>query len=157
MCKLHAFENTEGLHIERKIGAVTTLIYGDGDYRSNLAEHLEVFLPALYLNQVRFFYDDHHRICSFYLWATLTEAVERRVVSRKSFWLHESEWNEGDRMWIVAFAARLVDVRHAVASVKADSLRRSPIVKSMRPRVQRPSPVRVWQQDSVARKSAPGS
>lgn len=144
MCDLYPFEHTEGLHIERKIGAVTTLVYGPGDYRADLARQLETWLPALHLNQVRFFYDEHHRICSFYLWAHVTVDVERRFIARRSLWLHESEWNEGDRMWVVAFAARQVDPRLAITRVRTDALRQSPVVKAMRPRPGRTSPVRQW-------------
>lgn len=58
------------------------------------------------LDQVQVFFDAAtHAPVGYVTWAFLSAEVERRWLSEPSTLLHYSEWNEGDRLWIMDFVA----------------------------------------------------
>ncbi len=44
-------------------------------------------------------------------WAWLTEDTERRLLHNPNVLLHISEWNEGERLWILDFLVHAGEVR----------------------------------------------
>jgi cytolysin-activating lysine-acyltransferase len=58
------------------------------------------------LDQVQVFFDAAtHAPVGYVTWALLSDDVERRWLNDPSTLLHCSEWNEGDRLWIMDFVA----------------------------------------------------
>lgn len=62
--------------------------------------------PALRLGQVKVIYNQtRHQPVGYLTWAFLAPDVERRLLADPAAELHVSEWNEGDRVWIMDFVA----------------------------------------------------
>lgn len=57
--------------------------------------------PAILLDQILLFDDEAGNLSGYITWALLAEDVENRIVSDPNVLLHISEWNEGDRLWIM--------------------------------------------------------
>jgi cytolysin-activating lysine-acyltransferase len=64
-----------------------------------------VVRPLLQHGQYKLFFDSRGDPVGFVLWALLAPTVEEQVMQAGVWDLHLSEWNEGDRIWIVDFAA----------------------------------------------------
>ncbi|MBJ7308926.1 toxin-activating lysine-acyltransferase [Rugamonas sp. CCM 8940] len=91
--------------------------------------------PAIRHRQIIFAFDAFGAPAGFVIWATLAEDVERRLLDDPSSTLHESEWNEGDRLWILSFVSPFGDAAKMASHIRrtffhhhaaAYSLRRSP-------------------------------
>jgi hemolysin-activating ACP:hemolysin acyltransferase len=93
-----------------------------GDFRDSLAPTLEVLRPAIWHEQVLYFSDEYQMVCGVALWATLTEKVEKRLLRGDKLDLHESEWNEGDRYWVVAIATARGRGREVLQSLRREML-----------------------------------
>jgi cytolysin-activating lysine-acyltransferase len=61
--------------------------------------------PAILLRQIKFFFDYKGRPIGYMTWAFLAADVEEKWISDPKTLLHFSEWNEGDRLWIMDFVA----------------------------------------------------
>ncbi len=61
--------------------------------------------PAILLKQIKFFFDYKGRPIGYLTWAFLAPDVEEKWISDPKVLLHFSEWNEGDRLWIMDFVA----------------------------------------------------
>src|ERR1700749_1313924 len=75
--------------------------------------------PPILLNQCHLFYDLSGGLVGYATWAYLTENVERRWLHGPHVMLHISEWNEGDRLWILDFVVLNGDVRRFVNELKS--------------------------------------
>lgn len=62
-----------------------------------------IISPAFHQRRIKIFYDKDGEAIAYLIWATLVSEVEDRVLATGRFDLHISEWNEGDRFWIVDF------------------------------------------------------
>ncbi len=67
--------------------------------------------PAVRHEQIYFFRDAAGQVCGYMTWAWLAEDTERRVLYDPNVLLHISEWNEGERLWILDFLVHTGDVR----------------------------------------------
>ena len=67
---------------------------------------LENGAAALRHRQIKFYFDEQGRPAGYVIWVQAAADVEQRFISLKRWVLHHSEWNEGDQVWIVEFAAR---------------------------------------------------
>lgn len=67
--------------------------------------------PAILHKEIHFFRDDSGQICGYMTWAWLAEDAERRLLNDARVLLHISEWNEGDRLWILDFVVHSGEVR----------------------------------------------
>lgn len=74
--------------------------------------------PAVLLDQYRLLNDASGNIVGYMTWAFLAEDTERRLIGDPSVLLHLSEWNEGDRLWILDFVVLNQDVRRFVRMAK---------------------------------------
>ena len=74
--------------------------------------------PAVRHEQIHFFRDDAGQICGYLTWAWLSEDAERRLVHDSNVLLHISEWNEGERLWILDFLVHSGDVRAWIAEAR---------------------------------------
>lgn len=70
--------------------------------------------PAIQHHQIYFFYDGLGQVCGYLTWAWLTEDVEAQFVNDPNVLLHLSEWNEGDRFWILDFLLQTGDIGHRI-------------------------------------------
>jgi len=57
--------------------------------------------PAILLNQIKFFFDVSGNLAGYMTWAFLAEDTEHRLIHDSDVLLHISEWNEGNRLWIL--------------------------------------------------------
>ena len=60
-------------------------------------------LPAARLRQLHIFTGPEGQVLGYITWALLSAEVEARWMNQTSGSWHLSEWNEGDRLWIVDF------------------------------------------------------
>ena len=67
--------------------------------------------PAIRHEQIHFFRDEFGQVCGYMTWAWLADDTERRLIHDPDVLLHLSEWNEGDRLWILDFLVHTGDVR----------------------------------------------
>lgn len=70
--------------------------------------------PAILLNQIHFFYDLGGNLNGYLTWALLAQDTERRLIHDPEVLFHLSEWNEGDRLWIMDLVLIDGDIRDAV-------------------------------------------
>jgi cytolysin-activating lysine-acyltransferase len=88
--------------------------------------------PAIRHEQIHFFRDESGKVCGYMTWAWLAEDAERRLLHDPNVLLHISEWNEGDRLWILDFLVHTGEVRMWIREARdlfggvtqANSLRR---------------------------------
>ncbi|MDC8014885.1 toxin-activating lysine-acyltransferase [Tahibacter soli] len=88
--------------------------------------------PAIQLGQIRFFFDRAGGLRGYVTWAFLSAEGEHRLLNDPEVILHLSEWNEGNRLWLLDFVVlgekprrRIRETMHLFACVdKAKSLRR---------------------------------
>ncbi|QWT22125.1 toxin-activating lysine-acyltransferase [Bacillus sp. NP157] len=66
--------------------------------------------PAAYLGQVHFFTDLNGQMIGYMTWAWLTAEAEQRLIEDPEVLLHLSEWNEGERLWVLDFVVLNGDV-----------------------------------------------
>ena len=59
--------------------------------------------PAVLLKQIHFFSDAGGNLVGYMTWAFLAEDTERRLTHDPEVLFHLSEWNEGERLWIMDF------------------------------------------------------
>lgn len=59
--------------------------------------------PAIRHQQIHFFLDALGNVCGYVTWAWLAEDAEYRFIHDPEVLLHISEWNEGDRLWLIDF------------------------------------------------------
>jgi cytolysin-activating lysine-acyltransferase len=57
--------------------------------------------PALLLGQFGLIQDRNRRSIGYLTWAYLSAATEERLVNDPEVLLHLSEWNEGERLWVL--------------------------------------------------------
>lgn len=65
----------------------------------------DLYFSAFRHGFYRVFYNAMGMPVGYIIWAKITQQTESRILSSLNFRLHISEWNEGDRLWIVDFIA----------------------------------------------------
>lgn len=84
------------------IGAVVSLMARSPRYCGfPVASITEWIRPAVLLDQILFFRNPSGPIVGYMTWAFLAEDTEHRLIHDPSVLLHLSEWNEGQRLWIM--------------------------------------------------------
>jgi cytolysin-activating lysine-acyltransferase len=74
--------------------------------------------PAIKHRRIRFFFDARGEPAAFVMWAHVSLETEHRFLATGNWNLHASEWNEGDRLWIIDFAAPTGCVRQVLANLR---------------------------------------
>ena len=109
-----------------------------------MAAEINNIRAAIHHEQFYYFHDAHRRVCGYVAWALLTPEVEQRVLMQQSLLLHESEWNEGDRFWIVSLATRSASTGEIIGALRKKVLRQYREVRFIRPKAnEQPAPIRV--------------
>lgn len=67
--------------------------------------------PAILLDQIHYFYDRSRNLIGYMTWALLAEDAEFRLLNDIDVVFHLSEWNEGDRLWIMDLVVLDCDIR----------------------------------------------
>jgi hemolysin-activating ACP:hemolysin acyltransferase len=70
------------------------------------------------LGQVRVFHNDFGQCMGYVTWARVAEEVHHRLVSDPMAKLHEFEWNEGDRLWIMDLLVPKGSIRPVLATFR---------------------------------------
>ncbi|PRW84531.1 toxin-activating lysine-acyltransferase [Pseudomonas simiae] len=74
--------------------------------------------PAIHHNQIMFFFDIFDKPIGYIIWANLAPDVEKRFLNNPDFLLHESEWDEGNKTWILDCCFPFGGVRHAICKLR---------------------------------------
>ncbi|RQP23681.1 toxin-activating lysine-acyltransferase [Piscinibacter terrae] len=64
-----------------------------------------VLIPAISHRQVKVYFNEDGDPVGYVVWAHLADDVERRAMQTGQFSLHESEWNEGNTLWVLDLLA----------------------------------------------------
>lgn len=93
--------------IMEKRGTVAHLMSLSREYRNFPFACLSAWIdPAILTNQLAVFYRGNDGCPVGYItWALLAQDVEQRWINDPHVILHESEWNEGENLWIMDFLA----------------------------------------------------
>jgi cytolysin-activating lysine-acyltransferase len=75
--------------------------------------------PAVLLNQIHFFFDIGGNLIGYMTWALLAEDTELKLIHDPDVLFHLSEWNEGERLWIMDFVLLDGKLRHVLKEVFA--------------------------------------
>ena len=86
----------------RQLGLAVMLMLQDKTYSEMQVLCLKVWTEqAILHNQIRFFFNDLGAPVGYGTWAYLSDEVEKKLMEQGDCLLHPSEWNEGDRLWIL--------------------------------------------------------
>lgn len=90
-----------------EVGYVMSLIAQSPRKDGNQISYLNSILsPALQTRQICFLFNEDGTPVAYLIWAHLAPDVEERVLKSFRFdFLHVSEWNEGDSLWLVDLVA----------------------------------------------------
>lgn len=131
--KLAENQATSSVEFCRQVGIATSLMLQTQEYPHFALACVKVWLyPPILMRQVRFFYDYRGQPIGYATWAFLAEDVVDRLKHDPRFMLHDSEWNEGDSVWVMDFVAMPGYVRALVAELAETEFFRCNVVHSAR-------------------------
>jgi cytolysin-activating lysine-acyltransferase len=94
-------------HMMQKRGVIAYLMARSKQYRTYSIGNLTAWIdPPIFTEQLAVFYrwNDSEPV-GYVTWALLAPDVEHRWLHDPQVLLHESEWNEGESLWIMDFLA----------------------------------------------------
>jgi len=92
--------------VAESLGLALQVIFRRGCYLDYPLASIRAWLfPAAQLRQLKVFVGEDRRLLGYITWAFFTEETEARWRQGAIETLHLSEWNEGDRLWILDFVA----------------------------------------------------
>jgi hemolysin-activating ACP:hemolysin acyltransferase len=148
-------EDSEAARYERQLGRVASAMAKSARYCQFPIACLTLWIaPAILHEQIHFFIDDCGGVAGYMTWAFLEEDTERRFLNDPRVLLHISEWNEGDRLWILDFLVVYGDIRGYIREAAAifDGFREAKSVRrSEEGHVRK---VTTWKLRSIAASSA---
>jgi len=116
-----------------QLGLVAHILTHCQEYASRTAKNLNVWVaPAIMHRQIHFVFDTGGIPIGFWTWAFLGSDVEQRLSRNTEGALHESEWNEGEALWIIDFVAPYGYVRDIVTFMRLEFFRGIDEVKGRR-------------------------
>jgi cytolysin-activating lysine-acyltransferase len=131
-------------HFREQLGIVTYLSLATQDHQLKPLSHLHRYaIPSLKHRQIGFFFDEYNNPLAYIVWADLAEDVERAMLNDPDFMLHESEWNEGGRRWVMEFVAPFGRVREILRFAKRHLFLDHEYVVSFRRKTENPR-ISVW-------------
>ena|SRR5579859_4895040 len=114
------------------LGAVSSVMMRSPIYcQYPVACLAEWIRPAILLGQYQLFHDHGENLVGYMTWALLSKEVEERLIHDPALLLHISEWNEGERLWVMDFVVLNQDVRRFVR-VARERLKEYRQAKSLR-------------------------
>lgn len=104
----------------KQMGRVAVAMTRSDNYCQYPVACLAVWIkPAILLEQIHYFYDELGSLAGYMTWAFLAPDVECRLVNDPDVLFHISEWNEGDRLWIMDFVVFKGNVRRYIKQARA--------------------------------------
>ena len=86
---------------QRVVGAVSMILAEDESWRGDLKRFLvDEIIPSARHGKIAFFLNFESVPVGFVTWAHLASETEQRILQSLDPWLHLSEWNEGEALWI---------------------------------------------------------
>lgn len=86
---------------QRVVGAVSMILAEDESWRGDLRRFLlDEIIPSARHGKIAFFLNFESGPVGFVTWAHLARETEQRMLQSLDPWLHLSEWNEGESLWI---------------------------------------------------------
>ncbi|MEB7886987.1 toxin-activating lysine-acyltransferase [Serratia fonticola] len=103
-------ENTNGQEVwstHEQIGFAVSCMLHNRNYSLYPVLSIQLWTEfAIQYNQIKFLFDTRGLPLSYVTWAYLEVDTEERLLSDPEFRLHPSEWNEGDRIWLLDFCCK---------------------------------------------------
>jgi cytolysin-activating lysine-acyltransferase len=103
-----------------QLGLVTALWSQASSHRhmkvGKLTQSVET---AIHHGHIGFAFDNEGAPLAYWTWALLSDDVVARLLDNPRTVLHESEWTEGERLWIMDFVAPRGHVRDVVRHIRA--------------------------------------
>lgn len=116
-----------------KIGAAVNLMSRSAAYCGYpIACVSEWIKPAVLLDQIQFFRNPQGPIVGYMTWAYLAEDTEQRLIYDPNVRFHMSEWNEGNRLWIMDFVVLNGEVGRFVFQALRGLFPHHSVAKSLR-------------------------
>jgi len=101
-----------------QMGLVVELMTRFPNYRSYPLVTLSMWVqPAIEHKQIRFLFDRTGVPLAYWTWAYLAPDVEARWISDPKVIFHDSEWNEGNNLWILNFVAQRGYIRSVISHI----------------------------------------
>lgn len=89
-----------------QLGFVSSLMAGSTTHAGALQPYFnQVLIPAIFHENIKIYFGEDGAAVGYVIWAFLIPEVAQRVLEGGVAYLHESEWNEGDALWVVDFLA----------------------------------------------------
>lgn len=86
--------------------------------RYSLVYLSSVITPAIEQRLIKLYFGKEGQPVGFVIWAYLESDAEERFLETGEWDLHESEWKEGDTLWIVDFFAPFGHLRPILADLR---------------------------------------
>lgn len=97
------------------------------------AAHLNrCVLPAINQRRIIFYFDEFNNIVGSVIWAKLADDVRDRVVTYGRFSLHDSEWMEGEDLWVVEVSAPYGHLKYMLQDLRDNKFRDHSAISYMR-------------------------
>jgi cytolysin-activating lysine-acyltransferase len=97
------------------LGQISSVMMSSDIYQKYPIACLTTWIrPPVLLGQCHLYYDLSGGLIGYITWALLAEDAEDRWLHDPNVILHISEWNEGDRLWIMDFVALNGDIRRLI-------------------------------------------
>lgn len=103
----------------RRLGVVAAMMGKSSEYCGYPIACLTLWIePAILLDQIHFFHDLGGNPVGYMTWACIAEDTERRLLNDPEVVFHLSEWNKGDRLWIMDFVLVNGRLRNALKEAR---------------------------------------
>ncbi len=103
-----------------KIGLVAELMCQSPTYRNFPLACLSTWItPAIEHRQIYFLFDSAGNPLAYWTWAFLAPDVEERWKHDPKVLFHESEWNEGEQLWIMDMVCQRGYLRSVIAYIQS--------------------------------------
>ena len=130
---VHLQQSQPSAVLTSQIGMAISLIFDCANYRQLRVASVGAWLrPPIHLRQICFFHDNIGYPIGYITWAYLAPDVEERMIANSNFFLHTSEWNEGERLWIIDFVAPRKMVSEIVSYIRRNMFKEFDEVRYVR-------------------------
>lgn len=89
-------------------------------------------LPAIRQKRIAFYFDAFNQVAGCVIWAFVADDVRERLFRYGKFHLHESEWNEGEDLWIVELMAPFGHLKYMLRDLYETRFKEMPTISYLR-------------------------
>lgn len=102
-----------------KYGYASMLLAKSRSHASYPIRYLSAIIaPAIDHGNIKFYFNSEGSLVGYVIWALLAPDVEERILRDGRIVLHPSEWNEGDRLWIIDFLAPFGNLKYMMRDLR---------------------------------------